>query len=168
MNFKFYVEKLEESETFKKFVKDNKKAFLGSVFFVIDKVEADNHQHFDFYIKGKEKMTSFQLEKGCEAVEIEILDKRIPEKVNTNLEFDFDVVEKLIEDKMKKEKIENKIQKMLFSFQNVKGKHILIGTIFTSMLSLLRVNIDLSDMQITDFEKKSFFDIMKIIGGKKD
>jgi hypothetical protein len=168
MNFKFYVEKLEESETFKKFVKENKKAYLGSVFFSIDKVESDNHQHFDFYIPRKKKMTSFQLEKGCEAVEIEILDKKIPDKVNTDLEFDFDAVEKLIEEKMKNEKIDNKIHKMLFSLQNVKGKPILIGTIFTSMLSLLRVNIDLSDMQITDFEKKSFFDIMKIISGKKD
>jgi len=38
----------------------------------------------------------------------------------------------------------------------------LIGTVFISMLGLLKVRIDVEKMKIVLFEKKSFFDMMSI------
>ncbi len=162
MNFQFYVEKLKESGKFKEFIKKNKKALLFSGFFINDKVGEDNKQHFDFYIPGKKKMFSFQLEKDCEISENEIPDNNVPEKVDMNVEFEFNDIEEMIKKRMDNEKIKNKIQKLLFSLQSIKGKPFLIGTVFVSMYALLRVNIDLSKMEIIDFQKKSFFDMIKV------
>ena len=64
---------------------------------------------------------------------------------------------------MELKKIKNKIQKMIFSLQNLEKRDILLGTIFVSGLGMIKANIDLKDKRITEFEKKSLFDMMKII-----
>ncbi|MCX6743802.1 MAG: hypothetical protein NT116_06255 [Candidatus Parcubacteria bacterium] len=51
--------------------------------------------------------------------------------------------------------------------QSKDKKNYLLGTIFISGLGILKVKIDLDEKKITDFEKKSFFDMMKIVK-KKD
>ncbi len=43
------------------------------------------------------------------------------------------------------------------------GKNFLIGTIFISGMGILKITIDLDEMKITNFERKSFMDMMKII-----
>ena len=59
--------------------------------------------------------------------------------------------------------ITNKIQKMLFSLQHKDLKDYLIGTIFISNFGMIKVNIDITDMKVILFEKKSFFDMLKIV-----
>ena len=163
MNFQFYLEKLSNSDIFKKFKKENKGAYLCSGFFSIDIQGKDNQQHLDFYSSSKNKMVSFQLEKSLEPVPLENYDKRVPEKLKDNLDFDFDEIEKMILNKMKEENVNKQIQKLLFSLQNMKGKNFLIGTIFISGMGLLKVTILLDENKIVDFEKKSIFDMFKII-----
>ena len=159
MNSQHYLEKLQNSEQFKNFMKENPDAFLCSGFFVIDKTGSDNKIHFDYFVNGK--IFSFQLEQGIQLVPIETINNQIPEKIIKVFDFDFKEVEKIIISRMKEEGIKNKIQKILLSLQNRDGKCFLIGTVFISSLGILRVNIDLTEMKITDFEKKSFFDIMR-------
>jgi len=168
MNFEFYLEKLHSSETFKEFKEENKDAFPCSCFFVIDSNGIDNKQHFDYYIPSVKKMVSFQLENKIEKVPVEILDKKIPEKILMNYDFNFKEIEKMIIDKMQQEKIKKDIQKMLFSLQRIDGRDFLIGTIFISGLGMLKVNIDIYEKKITDFEKKSFFDMVNVLKKKKD
>ena len=168
MNFQFYIEKLKNSENFKEFIKKNKDAFACSGFFIIDKQGEGNKQHFDYYIPSGKKMISFQLEDNCSIVPVEMIDKTEPEKVYLNCEFDFDDIEKLIQDKMNQRGVKNKIQKLLFSFQTKNRKDYLLGTVFISGLGLLKVNVDISKMEIIGFEKKSFFDMLKIKRNKKE
>ena len=99
-------------------------------------------------------------------VPVEVNSDEIPEKISLDLEFDFKEVEDLISQRMEKEGIKNKIQKFLFSLQRKDGKHFIVGTVFFSMLGLIKTNIDLEKMEIVDFEKKSFFDVMKVKKGK--
>ena len=59
MNFQFYIEKLHNSEDFKKFMKENLDAYLCSGFFIIDfenPKNPDNKSHLDFYIPSKNEM----------------------------------------------------------------------------------------------------------------
>jgi len=162
MNSQFYFEKLQNSKEYKKFSEKNPKAFLCSGFFVVDKKGQDNKQHFDFYVPESKKLFSFELENNCRLVPIEMIEQKIPEKLEINFDIDFNNVEKLVSEKMEQEKIKNKIEKMLFSLQKIKGKNMLIGTVFISMLGLLKVRIDVEKMKIVLFEKKSFFDMMSI------
>ncbi len=80
--------------------------------------------------------------------------------------FDFDEIEKIISREMEFKKINNKIQKMIFSLQNIEGKDSLLGTIFVSGFGMVKANIDLKEKKITDFEKKSFFDMLNIMRKK--
>jgi len=162
MNLQFYFEKLYDSENFQEFKKENPSAYLCSGFFVLDKEGNDNKQHFDFFIPEDKKIFSFQIEKGIEKVPIEMVDEKIPSKVSDNVDFDFLEIEKMIESRMFDEKIKNKIQKVLLSLQNIEGKNFLVGTVFISGLGLLKVNIDIDEKKIIDFEKKSFFDMLKV------
>lgn len=163
MNFQFYLEKLFASENFQEFKKENPEAYPCSGFFMIDFEKPDNQFHFDYFIPSTKKMFSFKLESEIEKIPVEIIDKRTPEKLSMNYNFDFDDVVKLIEEKMNKENINKKIQKVLLSLQKLEDNDFLLGTIFISALGILKVKINIPEMKIISFEKKSFLDMMKII-----
>jgi hypothetical protein len=172
MNFQFYLEKLMNSEEFQGFKKENPNAYLCSGFFSIDKEKEDNQQHLDYYIPELDKMFSFKLlnEGKVEMLPVESYngaekkqENTKPSRINDNYDFDFNYMEKLVEGKMFDEKINKQILKYLFSMQNQEGKDYLIGTIFISGLGLLKCTIDIQEKKVVDFEKKSFFDMMKIV-----
>ncbi len=171
MNIQFYLEKLNSSEEYKKFKEENPDAFFCSAFFVIDKTNSksqDNRQHFDCYVPSKKKIFSFQLENRIKLVPVEMIDEKILPQILLNYDFDFEEMEKIITEEMGKQKIKNKIQKIFFSLQNLDGKDFLIGTIFISTLGLLKINIDISEKKVTEFIKKSFFDMIKITKKNKN
>jgi predicted RNA binding protein with dsRBD fold (UPF0201 family) len=179
-SFQFYLEKLYASEDFQNFIEENKDAYLCSCFFVIDFEKKDNKQHFDYFIPTTKKMFSFKIESGCERVPVEnfytqgctpkniendIFTKgtKIPEGISDNHNFSFEEIEKLIFDKMEKENIKSKVQNILLSLQKVNGGEFLFGTVFISALGMIKIQIDLKNMDIIEFEKKSFLDMFKII-----
>ena len=163
MNLQFYIEKLHNSGEFKKFMQENPEAYLCSGFFVIDKEKSDNQQHFDFYIPKSGQIFSFQMEKGIKKVALDRFDKKIPEKISLDYDFDFAEAENLILMRMKREQINKKIQKIMFSLLKIQGRDFITGTIFISGLGMLKLNIEPVSMRITDFEKISFFDMMRVV-----
>jgi len=187
MNSRFLLEKLECSDEYKKFISENKDAYLCSGFFVVDlaKENPENKFHFDFYVPSTKKTFSFELENGnlqrvlhnssdptteivefgsgIKLVELERNEDKILEKVSMKNPFDFEKIKEKILIEMELKKITNKIQKMIFSLQNIDKKDILIGTIFISGLGLIKADLDLSENIFTEFEKKSLFDMMKIV-----
>lgn len=166
MNPQFLLEKLKSSDEFKKFMKENKDAYLCSGFFIIDlenKEKPDNKYHFDFFVPESKKTFSFELGAGIRIVPLERTDEKIFERISLRDNFDFDEVEKIISREMEFKRINNKIQKMIFSLQNIKGKNFLLGTIFVSGFGMIKANIDLKEKKITDFEKKSFWNMLNIM-----
>jgi len=161
MNFQFYLEKLYSSPVFKNFMKENPKAYLCSGFFTIDKEGKDNQIHVDFYVPDSKKMFSFRLEKAIKKIPVEIMTKKIPLEIKLDFDFNFEEVEEIIVNEMKNQDIRSKLRKIIFSLQNINGKNFLVCTVFTSLLGLLKVQIDLKKKKIILFEKKSFFDLMK-------
>lgn len=170
MNFQFYLEKLLASGEFEAFLKENPDAYLCSAFFAIDLEnlkKPDNQFHFDYFVPSLKKMFSFQTEEEVSKVPLEgAVALQVPEKILRGCSFDFEEVENLIKDRMKTEKIKNKIQKILLSLQNKDGKDFLIGTIFISSMGLIKIQINLDEMKIGDFEKKSFFDMVNVFKKK--
>ena len=169
MNFQFYFEKLSSSKEFRKFIKDYPDAYSCSCFFVIDlenKGGGGERQHFDYYVPSANKIFSFQLESECKVVPVETAEARKPAEISLNHCFNFSDVERIIQDRMNNGGISSRMQRMLFSIQNINGEDFLLGTIFISGLGLVRANIRISSMEIVEFEKKSFFDIVRV-GGKK-
>jgi len=163
MKLQFYLEKLRDSEVFKKFMKENPKAFLCSCFFSIDFVEKDNKVHLDYYVPNSKQVFGFQLEKNCEKALIETREDYLPEKISEKIDFELKDIEQLLTKKMKGEKIQEKIQKIFISLQRVGGKDSLVGTIFISAMGLISFEIELSSKKIISFQKKSFLDFFKIL-----
>jgi len=161
MNFQFYLEKLYSSAIFKSFIKENPKVYLCSGFFTIDKEGKDNQIHIDFYIPDTKKMFSFRLEKGIKKIPIEAITKKIPLEIKPDFDFNFEEVEEMIVNEMKKQDIRIKLRKIIFSLQNINRKNFLVCTVFIGLLGLLKVQIDLKEKKIILFEKKSFFDLMR-------
>ncbi|MBA7691139.1 hypothetical protein ES703_99679 [subsurface metagenome] len=140
----------------------------------INKKEAKNSNRVEFGATISEqsgyklgKIFSFQLEGGIKLVPMEMFEEKIPEKISIDYDFDFKDIEKMIGDEMGRQKMKNKIQKILLSLQNLNGKDFLVGTVFISQLGLLKINIDISEKKITHFEKKSFFNMINILKKKK-
>jgi hypothetical protein len=120
----------------------------------------DNKQHFDYYVPETKETISFKIEEACKIFPCQPY-QDIPEKIDDSLDFDFEGVEEMIQNEMNKKSISNKIQKILFSVQSKEGKAFFLGTVFISGFGMIKVNINLTDMEITDFEKSSFFDLLK-------
>ncbi len=165
MNLQFYLEKLNSSDIFKNFMKENPTAFLCSGFFVIDKEINNNQTHFDFYIPEKKEMFSFKMEENIEKVPVEIITE-VPEKIPEDIDFRFEEIEALLGKEIIGKNISNKLQRILLSLQRKNGKDFLVGSIFVSAMAMIKIEIDLSEMKVTSFEKKSFFDMIKIVKNK--
>lgn len=166
MNIQFYIEKLNSSDEFAEFRRENPDAYLCSCFIVVDKEGDDSKVHLDYYAPKDKKIMSFHTE-SMKKIPLDAADERIPEKIPGDVDVDFNEVENLISEKMREEDVTSKLQKIILSMQNKNGTNFLIGTVFISMLGMIKLSIDLSEMKIIDFEKKSFFDIMKIVKNDK-
>lgn len=172
MNLQFYIEKLQSSENYKKFISENPEAFFCSGFFIIDlenEKNPDNKEHLDFFVPEKGEIVSFQLENDCALVPVEepnIDQNKKLDKISFEVNFNFKEVREIIEQEMEKQKVKNKIQKIILSLQSLDGKPSLIGTVFISGYGLVKIRIELEDMSVADFEKKSFLDMVNVF--KKD
>jgi len=166
MNLNFYLEKLHDSEEYQDFMLENPDAYMCSGFFVMDFEKEDHQRHIDVYAPTLKKVFSFKLENGIERIPIDTFDNKTPKKLSFGYDFDLDEVEKMIKEKMAEEKVKSRIQKILLSLQNLENKDLLTATVFVSGLGMLKVNIDPLSKKITDFDKKSFFDMMKIVRKK--
>ena len=104
MNIQGCLEQLKKSKDFLQFIKENPTAYLCSGFFMIDKQENDNKQHLDFFIPGKEKIFSFQIEGEGKMAILDLLDKRIPEKIIVDFNLDFEDIQDRIMEKMRQQR----------------------------------------------------------------
>ena len=122
----------------------------------------------DYFVPSLDKMFSFKLKEGVEKSPIENYGESfVPEKIHKDFDFDFDEIEKMIEEKMVEEKVGKKVEKILLSLQNKDGRNYLIGTVFITGLGMLKVRIDLEGKKVDGFEQKSFFDILRVKSKKK-
>ena len=163
MNISFYLEKLRDSKEFKDFIKKNSKAYMCSAFFIIDYEKFENKQHLDFYSPNTKEIFSFKLEDGIKKEVLNNYNEKVLEKLSLNYEIEFEEIEKILNKKMDKEKVTNKIQKILISLQKFENKDLLTLTVFISGLGILKVIIDPVEKKVLEFEKKSFFDMLKFV-----
>lgn len=166
MNLQFYIEKLEHSKEYKDFMKKYKDAYFYSGFFSVDKEGKDNQAHLDFFIPSSEEVFSFRVDGDIALSPITIYDEKVPEKISDKLDVDFDFHEKLILKEVENQKIKNKIQKFLFSLQRLEDKNYMIVTCFLSSFGLVKLHVCLEDNKISDFEKKSIFDMVSVFKKK--
>ncbi len=96
-------------------------------------------------------------------IPLENYGEEIPLKIDKDFDFDFEKIKDNLLKEVEIRGIKNQIQKMLFSLQKKDKDYFLLGTIFISNLGLIKINIKLekNNFEIIEFEKKSFFDLLK-------
>jgi len=105
----------------------------------------------------------FDIGDGIIKIPVEIIDKTfVYTPLNGDFDLTFEKLEKMIRKEMEKREIKNEIQKIIFAVQNKDGTDFFLCTIFISGLGLIKVYIDGKKKKIVEFEKKSFFDILKV------
>lgn len=172
MNFQVYYKKLKGSKEYAKFMKANPKAYPCSSLFILDRETGGKTSsfHFDFWLPVEKKMNSFKVGEDIQFSEVENFDPRPFEEISVEHDFSFEDLEKTILKKMSDDAVTGRIQKILFSLQKLNGKEFLVVTAFLNNLGLLKINFSLPKLEIISFEKKSFFEMFKVLkgNGKKD
>lgn len=163
MNIQDFIIDLEGSLEFQEYKKKYPKSYLCSAFFIIDLEGTENKYHLDFYAPEDESMVSFQMEDTVKQIPVERINNDIPKKLIAKSELNFYDIEQLIKKEMEKQKIKNKLQKIIIVLQNYEENDFFICTGFLSGLGLLKIHIDSKQKKIILFEKKSFFDMFKKI-----
>jgi len=167
MNLQFFLEKLKHSDAFKEFIEKDKGAYFCSGFFTIDLEGSDNQKHLDYYSPIEKKIIGFRLDSGVEKIVSEPrfdpgADFGAPSEISDDVDFEFKDLQDAIDSEIEKRDLKTKISKILLSLQVVEGKVVLVCTVFVSRFGLLKVNVELPEMKIISFEKKSIFDLISM------
>ncbi len=157
MNFSSVVEKVESSQTFKNFKKENKDAELCAGFFVIDYEQDRKEQQLDYCLKNG-KIYTFTINKEITLEEAETIEgkkEKLP-KITKEIKIDISDLEKIVQDKIKK-----KILKIIAIIQKYKDKQIWNLTVMTESFEIDKIHIDTQTGEILKFEKRNLFDFVK-------
>lgn len=174
MKTQHYLEKLEKSEDFKKFIKSDPKAYLCSIFFVRDFEENHNETQIDFYSPKTKKITSFKVDGK---VEKSPLDKKaetllhkifVPTKIEPDIKLEIDKIKPIIMDDMHNRGLTDTINKVLVILQNIDDRNIWNCTCFLKGMGLLQAHVEDSSASVLFMDKKSFFDMIKFVGKPED
>jgi len=160
MNLKFLIEKLEESDVFKDFKKENPDAQLCAGFFILDFKEKREEQNLDYKIK--DKIATFSLDpislKGVE----DILDKTKPlNELDTGIKIELEKAKQIIDEELVKNKISNRLEKIIAVLQMKDDKPVWNITCMLSGMKIMIVLIDAVEGKILKFENKSLFDLVR-------
>ncbi len=162
MKIQPYIEKLNKSNEFKNFKAKNPDSYFSAGFFVLDFINKKNMHQIDYFIPEKNKIQTFILDDNkIISKESEVINKKIPKKIESNINLDLDILKGLVEDEMKNRTITNKIQKIIAIIENVNGKLIWNLNCIANDMGVMKVHIDDKDHSILEFEKINLFDIMR-------
>lgn len=169
MKINKYVTKVKKSNDFKKFIKENPKAYLCSLFFVRDFSGNHNETFIDFYSPKIKKIISFKADGKVQKIPIhkkaETLEhkKFVPKKLGKKMKLDIDILKQIILDEMHNRNFTDEIKKILVVLQNHDDRDIWNCTCFLNSLALLYCHVEDMSESVLFMERQSFFDIMKIL-----
>lgn len=163
MKIKPYMEKLNSSPEYKKFIKENPDAFLVAGFFVIDLETKKNIHQIDFFIPSKKKFAAFALDEGIQLQILDTMSDKIPEKLDIKTKIDLDALEGILEDEMKNRNITSQVRKIIAVIQNIKGKKIWNINSVLSGMEILKAHVEDNSQTVLKMEKESIMDIMQKI-----
>lgn len=165
-----YVEKLEQSETYKNFKIKYPDAFMVAGFFVLDLEEGNNVHQIDFYVPSEDKIAAFSLdgdEVTMKLLEMLVKENLKPTALDIKTNIDLDALSGILADEMHNRGISSELKKIIAVIQTVKGKKIWNLNCVLSGMEILKSHIEDDSQTVLKIEKTSLMDIMKKIPGNK-
>ena len=156
-----YVSKLNESSEFKGFQKEHKDAFMVAGFFVIDLETNKNVHQIDYYVPSKKKIAAFTLDKHVTMQMLDLMNSKVPEKLDLKTNTDLDQLYGILEDEMKNRSITEDIKKIIAILQNIDGKKIWNLSCVLSGMGILNAHVEDETRTVLKMEKKSLLDLVQ-------
>lgn len=159
-----YVQKLENSTVYKKFIKDYADAFPVAGFFVLDYESGMNIHQIDYYVPSKKKVAAFNLDGNVEVRLLDMMhpDKR-PEKLEIKTKVDLDAIKGIVEDEMKNRNITESVKKCVAVIQVIDGKKLWVLNCILSGMEILKAHVEDESRSILKMEKSNMLDYVKKI-----
>jgi hypothetical protein len=162
MKIQPFLDKLNQSKSFKDFSKKNPEAYFSAGFFVIDLLDKKNLHQLDYYLPKEDKIATFLLDGDVELkIGEKIKSDKAPEKIQGDINLDLDVLKGIVEDEMKNKNITHKIHKIIAIIQNNEKKLIWNLNCITSDMGVIKVHIEDSTHSVLKFEPINLFDVVK-------
>jgi len=164
MKIKPYVEKLNSSEEYKKFMAENSDAFMVAGFFIIDFEAGNNLHQIDYYVPSTKEVAAFTLDDEVKVQSLKLMnDKAVPEKLDSEIKIDLDELRGIIQDEMKNRKMTEELRKMIAIIQNIKGKKVWNINCVLSGMEVLKAHVEDDSKTVLSMDKISIMDIVKKI-----
>ena len=162
MKIQPYVQKLESSQIYKKFRKDNTESFLVAGFFVLDYESGVNMHQIDYYVPSKKQVAAFNLDGEVEVRLLDMMSKeKVPEKLDLKTKVDLDALKGILEDEMKNRNITESIKKCVAVIQVIDGKKLWILNCVLSGMEILKAHVDDNSRTVLKMERDSMMNYIK-------
>ena len=163
MSFKKTLQKIESSNEFKDFIKQNQDAKLVAGFFIIDFISNDNKKSLDYIANGK-IFTFDILENGKVKFNVDELIEKTNHKltqISKNITVEVDELKSITGTRILDEGISAKFSKIIAILQNNNNKQVWNLTCMLDGLIIINILIDANTGEIIKFERKSMMDLIR-------
>ncbi len=161
MKIQPYIHKLNNSDQYQDFMKQNKDAFMIAGFFVLDFESGQNIHQIDYYVPKKKKIAAFTLDHGVTMQMMDLLNEKVPEKLDITTKIDLEALYGILEDEMKNRGITEDIKKIIAVLQNIEGKKIWNLSCILSGMSILRAHVEDESKSVLKMDRANMIDIIK-------
>jgi len=159
MNYNFLIKNFPE---YQKFRRKFPESYLCSGFFVFDLENKQETKQLDFYIPKLNKIASLDIKTGKLKISKIMEDKKIKiEKLNPQVKINPKSIKNLINEEIKKRKINLNLIKIIAVVSSIKSQTIWSINCISSDLSLIKIKISDQNAETTEFKKTSMFDFVK-------
>lgn len=161
MKLKPYVEKLEQSSKYKEFNSKYPGSFPIAGFFILDFESGKNMHQIDFYVPSQKKIAAFTLDGKVDLQLLEMLNKKVPEKLDIKSNIDLEAIKGILIDEMRNRGMSEDVKKIIVILQQIDGKKIWnVNCILTGM-EIVKSHIDDETKTVLKIEKTSVMDLIK-------
>lgn len=165
--FNQVLRRVEGSDEFKNFKKENEDAYLCSGFFVIDFGSNNETKQLDYYIPSKNKIASFLVDVGIKFIVDDIFEERkktlneINPDIKIGIQEAINIAKETINMENKKGKKKDKINKIIAILQKLDKEQIwnIIGMLGT--MEMMLMHIDSQTGKVLKNEKAALTDFLR-------
>lgn len=162
-----YVEKLHNSEQYKKFIKQYPDAALVAGFFVIDLEAGNNIHQIDYYVPSQKKIAAFTLDGQVSVQLLSLINKKVPESLDIKTKTDLDSLKGIIEEEMRNRNMTEEINKIIAIIQNIDKRKVWSLNCVLSGMHILKASVEDESQTVLKMDKSSIFDFIQKMSGKE-
>lgn len=167
INFDQILRRVEGSDEFKNFKKENDDAYLCSAFFVIDFESQAETKQLDYYVPSKDKIGNFIVDSEIKFMLDNIFEekKKAIQQISSNVKIGFqkaiEIANKVVEKENQEEEKHGKITKIIGILQKLDKEQIWNFTCMLGTMNMLLLHINSETGEILKNQKSSLMNFIR-------